>query len=182
METVKKISREERFAREYCIDLNGKKAAIRAGYSRKTAEATASRLLKKDKVSGLIAKINEKVCSKLEVTVERVIREIALLAFSNMLDYIRVDGGGQAAIDLSSLSRDQAAAIQEITSDTTGGTGDGIRLLVLRTKVKLASKGDALELLGRHLKLFTDKIEHSGLDGLADKLNRIRMRKMEKVA
>ena len=61
--------------------------------------------------------------------------------------------------------------------DTTGGSGDGERKAVMRTRFKLVDKGINLERLGRHLKLFTDKIEHSGLEGLADKLHRVRQRK-----
>ena len=52
---------------------------------------------------------------------------------------------------LSKLARDHAAAIQKIREDTTGGSGDGERQLVVRTTIKLADKVKALDLLGKHL-------------------------------
>lgn len=172
----KYAQRIEKFCRAYIIDLNGKKAAIAAGYSAKSAESKASQLLRNVKVQARLAQLTKKQADKLEITAERVLAELAKLAYSNMLDYVQIGGDGEANIDLSALTREQAAAIQEIRSDTTGGTGDGERRQVLRTTFKLADKGANLERLGRHLKLFTDKIEHSGLESLADKIAASRAR------
>jgi hypothetical protein len=58
------------------------------------------------------------------------------------------------------------ACISEITEDTTGGSGDGERRAVLRTKVKFWDKTRGLEMLGRHLKLYTDIVRHEGLESL----------------
>lgn len=151
--------RQEIFAAEYCVDSDGKRAAIKAGYSEKTAESQASQLLKNPKVSDVISKKTQKILNKLEISAEKVLQELALLGFSNMLNYVTIGDDGQADIDLSKLTREQAAAIQEISVDATGGTGDGERRQVLRTKFKLSDKRGALELLGKHLKLFTEKIE-----------------------
>ena len=86
---------------------------------------------------------------------------------ANMLDYISVqDGDGR--IDLSTLTRDQAAAIQEIREDSTGGSGDGERKLILRTTFKLADKTKNLELLYKRLGLLKEKVEHTGLESLAE--------------
>lgn len=168
----------ELFCRAYVIDLNGTKAAIAAGYSPKSAKVTASRLLTRANISARIAELAKEKADKLDITAERVLREISLLAFANMLDYMNINGEGDARLDFSSLTRDQAAAIQEIKEDSYGGgAGDGQRKQVLRTTFKLADKGMNLERLGRHLKLFTDKLEVSGLEGLADKLHRIRQKK-----
>lgn len=123
-----------------------------------------------------ISRIQKPRLDKLEITAERVLRELALLGFSNMLDYMTVNEEGSADIDLSELTRDQAAAIQEISVDMTGGSGDGKRELVPRMKFKLANKRDSLELLGKNLKLFTDKVELSGSIGLADAIAEARKR------
>lgn len=168
--------KQEMFIAEYLIDLNGTRAAIASGYSAKTAESQASRLLSNVKVAAVIAERQEKRLAKLEITAERVLREIALMGFCNMLDYVTIGKDGQADIDFSNLTREQAAAIQEITVDTTGGAGDGERRLVLRNKFKLGDKRGSLELLGRHLKLFTDKLEVSGFDGMAEAIARARLR------
>jgi phage terminase small subunit len=99
------------------------------------------------------------------------------MGFANMKDFMTVDAKGQLAdFDYAKLTRDHAAAIQEITVDTTGGAGDGERKLVLRTKFKLAPKRESLELLGKHLRLFTDKLEVSGSITLADAIAEARKR------
>lgn len=161
---------QEVFAREYVIDRNATRAAIAAGYSERSAHVSGCRLLKRAKVLILIDKHNSRLSKKADITAEKVLQELQRLAFSNMQDYLTVLPNGMADIDLSKLTRDQAASIQEIKVDTTGGTGDGERRQVLRTTFKLADKGQNLERLGRHLKLFTDVIKHEGLDSLSSVL------------
>ena len=90
-----------------------------------------------------------------------------------MLDYIGPTGN----LDLSTLTRDQAAAIQEIREDTTGGAGDGERKLVLRTTFKLSDKTKNLELLCRHLGMLNDKMQVTGLEGLAERIAQVRSRR-----
>lgn len=158
--------KQTRFVAEYLANgLNGSKAAISAGYAKKSASVEATRLLANASISAEISKKTLKVMDKLEVTAERVLRELALMGFSNMLDYMTIEDGKLHEFDYSKLTRDQAAAIQEITMDTAGGSGDGERKLVLRTRFKLGDKRGSLELLGKHLKLFTDKTELTGVDG-----------------
>jgi phage terminase small subunit len=82
--------KQKRFCEEYLIDLNATQAAIRAGYSPKTAEQTASRLLRNVKVQEYIAKRQKELSRSTEITQERVIKELALIAFSNNADYSRV--------------------------------------------------------------------------------------------
>ena len=174
---VKTSLRRQRFAREYVIDLNGTRAAIAAGYSERTAAAQASQLLTNRNVRALVDRFTSERASKLEVRAEKVLEEIARLAFSNMQDYTRVDSDGKAILDMSTITRDQFAAVQEIREDATGGTGDGERKVVLRTTLKLSDKTKNLELLGRHLGMFNDKLAISGLEGLADRLNELRKAK-----
>jgi phage terminase small subunit len=158
--------KQTRFVAEYLANgSNATKAAISAGYSSNTAESQGSRLLSNVKVAAELDKKTAKALDKLEITAERVLRELALMGFSNMLDYMSIEDGKLHEFDYSKLTRDQAAAIQEITVDTAGGSGDGERKLVLRTRFKLGDKRGSLELLGKHLKLFTDKVEQSGPDG-----------------
>jgi phage terminase small subunit len=159
---AKTAQRYEKFAREWVIDHNGTRAAIAAGYSEKGAHVRGTELLKNRKVQRLIDALNTKRYSKLEVTAEKITEELARLGFSNMLDY--VDGSGH--LDLSTLTRDQAAAIQEIREDTTGGSGDGERKLVLRTTFKLSDKLKALQLLGQTRGMFQEKVEHTADDAL----------------
>lgn len=171
----KSENRYQVFAREYVKDLNGTRAAIAAGFSESTARAQASRLLTKSNVKALIAKLQEKIIAKLDISAERVLEELGKLAFSNPLDYMRVDDAtGLATIDLRTITREQAAAITEFSEDATGGVGDGERRLILRNKIRFADKGLNLERLGRYHKLFTDRIEIKDSTGRAERIAKAR--------
>lgn len=143
------------FARAYVSDasMNGTKAAITAGYSKHTAGVQASRLLKNARVRALIDELIRKRAEKLELTGERVLAELSKMGFANMLDYMTVQDG-KAVLDLSMLTKEQAAAIQEVTyEEWIEGHGEAAQR-IRKTRFKLADKRGSLELLGRHLKLF----------------------------
>ena len=159
-------AREKRFVGEYLIDLDPERAAVAAGYSRTVARTKAyqwvSRSQHKPHVFAAVHKAMEKRAAKLNMSAERVLKELALVAFSNMADYIG-HKKGDVYVDLSNLTREQATAIQEITVDEyTGGRGKRGRQ-VKRTRFKLADQLRALELLGKHLELWVErrKIEPS---------------------
>ena len=163
---ARRISRHEFFAREYVKDLNGTRAAIAAGYGKKTARVTASQLLTKPNIQKLLAELTKKKADKLDLSAEKVLFELSRMGFSNFLDYVKITEKGDAFVDLSNLTPEQAAAIQEVTvNEYMEGKGKDARK-VKRTRLKLVDKIRSLDLLGRHLKLFTDRIEVSGLEGL----------------
>lgn len=165
------------FIREYVQDFNATRAYVAAGYSENGASQGASRLLANVNVREALGRLLKQRCDALMITKERVLRETALLAFSNMDDYMRVNEDGKAELDLSALTRDQAAAIQEIREDTTGGSGDGERKQVVRTTLKLVGKTANLELLAKHLGMITEKVEHSGsVDLVVNRLQAARKR------
>ena len=169
-------SRHDRFAREYIKDLNGTRAAIAAGYSKKGARVTGSKLLSNPNVQSLLRELTEKQAIKLDLSAEVVLDELKKMGLSNMMDYIETTADGGAVVDLSALTRDHAAAVQEVTVDTyMDGKGEDARE-VKRIKFKLADKNRSLELLGKHLKLFTEKIEITGLDKLAESIAEARKR------
>jgi phage terminase small subunit len=135
---------------------NATKAAIAAGYKETSAYSTGSTLLKNPKVCAIIQKFRAREDTKIIISRERILNELAKMGFANMADYLRIDEEGRASVDLSMLTRDQAAAIQEITiEESTEGRGDD-SYAVRRTKFKLANKKESLELLGKHHKLFED--------------------------
>ena len=76
--------RQDRFVSEYLVDLNGTQAAIRTGYSAKTARAQAARLLTKADVSRAVAEAYAEQSRKLDVTVERINQELACIGFVNI--------------------------------------------------------------------------------------------------
>lgn len=151
--------RQAAFVSEYLIDLNATQAAIRAGYSERTARATGAENLTKPDIATAIAEAQEARAERLQIDADTVLQEIAKLAYVNMRDFIRLTPNGDAFIDLSDLTRDQAAALAEITvEDFLDGRGDDARE-VRRVKIKLADKKGSLELLGKHLGLFTDRVD-----------------------
>lgn len=161
--------RQARFIKEYLIDLNGTKAAIRAGYSAHTADEQASRLLAKDKITRVLKHQLSEHFKSLAMTAEEVIAELSKLGRANVEDYVAHENG-DIAPDLSKCTRDQMAAIQEFTVDATGGTGDGQRKLILRTRVKLADKHRPLETLARYHNLLIEKVEITASDAVLEAL------------
>ncbi|MBE9557556.1 MAG: terminase small subunit, partial [Proteobacteria bacterium] len=90
----------------------------------------------------------------LQIDAREVLREIARLCFSNMLDYVRVTPDGSAELDLTGVTRDRAAAITEITVSEGAELTGRLRRGGKRVKLKLADKPRSLFMLGQHLGLF----------------------------
>lgn len=153
-------ARQEAFVREYLTDLNATQAAIRAGYAKGSANVTAHRLLMNANVAAEIAKHQAQRSSRLDITADKVIAELAKIGFADIRDVVRwgdtvTDEDGDPIHGLALLASDRisdntAAAIAEISETTTG------------LKIKLHDKRAALVDIGRHLGMFTDKVEHSG--------------------
>lgn len=151
--------KQQRFVAEYLIDLNATQAAIRAGYKATNANVVGPRLLVNVGIAAEIAAAQAKVASKLEVTAERILGELAKLGFSNMQDYVSVTSDGSPFVDLSAVDRDKWAAVGEITVDHINKReGDKTRIIE-RVKFKLADKRAPLVDLGKHLGMFVDRTE-----------------------
>lgn len=148
---------QRRFVQEYLVDLNATEAAQRAGYSKKTADTQASRMLRNVKVKEAIEKGRQKQVARTEVRADKVIREYARIAFANMRTYLKFGPDGVEIADSETLSDDDMAAVAEVTQTVTE-CGRNI-------KFKLHSKTEALRDLGRHLALFVDRNEHTGKGG-----------------
>lgn len=146
--------KQERFVQEYLIDLNATQAAIRAGYSEKTARQIASRELSKVNVQEAIAAGMSARAERTQITQDRVLQEYARIAFSNMKDFASFGEDGVILKDLASMDDDAARCVAEV-SESTSKDGGSIRF-------KLHDKKGALDSIARHLGMFTDKTEHSG--------------------
>ena len=161
----KLTAKQERFVAEYLVDLNATQAAIRAGYSKRTARSQGQRLLTNVDIAKAINAAVARRSERTEIEADAVIRELAKIGFANMLDYMRVTDEGEMVVDLSKITREQAAAIGEVTvEDFMDGRGDDARA-VRRVRFKLADKRAALVDLGRHFALFTDNMRFAGKDG-----------------
>lgn len=157
---MKKLTfKMEQFCKEYLIDLNATQAAIRAGYSKHTSGAQGQRLLTKPRIAERIQQLMDERSDRVEITADAVLQELAKLGFSNIRNLYDKKG---RLLGISKLPEDVSVTIQEITEDSIGKEDDNV---VTRRKYKLADKRGSLELLGKHLKLFTDKVEQSGPDG-----------------
>lgn len=149
--------RQARFCDEYLLDLNATQAAIRAGYSPRTADTQGPRLLQNVGVRARIDAAMAEQSRRTGVTADRVIRELARVAFVNAPDVINMD---EASIR-SDATRDDTAAIASVRVKTIPGNDhDGVE-----REIKLADKLRALELLGKHTGLFGDKLSITGADG-----------------
>lgn len=149
-EVVAVTDKQERFCEEYMIDLNATQAAIRAGYSPKTANEQAARLLVNVSVQDRLAQLQAEQSRRTGVSADRVVRELARIAFANASDLIDPE---TASVKLDA-SRDDLAAIQSVKVKTFGEDG-------LEHEVKLADKLKALDLLGRHLGMYSGASDSS---------------------
>jgi len=172
-------ARERRFVGEYLIDLDPKRAAISAGYSKTVAKAKSYDWVgngrRKPHVFNAVQKAVKKRADKYDITADRVLGEIAKLAYSNIKDFLHIENG-DVYVDLSKMTPEQSVALSEVVVDRhiyrgrrgRNGNGDEIR----RTRFKLIDKTRALELLGKHLKLFTEVHRHTGSISLAERMKR----------
>lgn len=143
--------KQKRFAEEYLIDLNATQAAIRAGYSPDTANEQGSRLLANVSVSNEISRAMAARSKRTGVNADRVVQELAKIAFVNATEVIDPE---TATVKEDALPED-TAAIQSVKVKTFGEDG-------LEREIKMADKLKALELLGKHMGMFKDKVELSG--------------------
>ena len=143
--------KQKLFCEEYLIDLNATQAAIRAGYSAHTANEQGNRLLSNVSVRTRIDEALAERSKRTGINQDRVIRELARVAFVNALDVINF----KEATIKDNASADDTAAIASIKVKTILGEG-------VEREIKLADKLKALELLGKHLGMFTDNIHMTG--------------------
>ena len=147
MIVAKLTAKQQRFCDEYLIDLNASQAAIRAGYSPKTAEQAASRLLTIVKVSDEIKREMAERSKRTGINQDRVVQELAKLAFVNIADVVDLDN---ATVRRSATDEDLACIQSVKMKPSEFGT---------EREIKLYDKNASLELLGRHLGMFKDKLE-----------------------
>jgi phage terminase small subunit len=164
------------FVAEYLVSLDATSAAIKAGYSQKSAQSLGCQLLKHPKVSAEIAKKTGKRLNRLEITADLVLQELAKLAFLDPRKFYREDGSLKSIPELDDESAAALAGMEVEEAYEHFGKGQAKPTGVIK-KIKFADKGQNLERLGRHLKLFTDKLEVTGMEGLADRINRARQAK-----
>ena len=147
-------ARQERFAQAIAKGATQTDAAIKAGY--KNPKGNAHRIMENEDVKARIAELAEKIAERTVVSVERLVKEAARLAYSNVTDIVSFKGKTLTLKDSAELTDDITAAISEVSK-----TKDGI-------KIKLHSKQAALELLARHKGMFRGNLNLNVTLSLSD--------------
>ena len=158
MAARKLTPKQAEFVRQYLVDLNATAAAIRAGYSERTAKSQGQRLLTNVDVSAALAAAKAEREQRTEITQDRVVSELAKIAFADPRELMEWGPEGVKLKDSAELTEEQAASVAEV-SETTTKDGGSLRL-------KKHDKVKALELLGRPLGMFTDKVKSEISGGL----------------
>lgn len=155
--------KQKRFIEEYLVDLNATQAAIRAGYSEKTAYSAGQRLLKNVEVQDGVRKSQEARSKRTKITQDMVLNELAKIGFSDIRKAVawgerpveEEDGSLVYPVELvgsSEIDDDTAAAISEVSLTAQG------------VKIKMLDKKSALDSIGKHLGMFTDRVDHISSD------------------
>jgi phage terminase small subunit len=150
---VKQLTdKQTRFVDEYLLDLNATQAAIRAGYSPKTAKVIAHENLTKPYVAAAIQAKQAALQEKLGITIERVLNEIACSAFLDIADLCAEDGSVLPLSQIPEAARRAIAGIE--VSDLFEGSGEDRKAVGTLKKIKLADKMAALDKLCKHLGMY----------------------------
>jgi phage terminase small subunit len=166
--------RQQRFVDAYLLDPNATAAARTAGY--KHCHVAGARLLANVNVKAAIARSRKERNERVKVDADWVLYELSMLARANPLDYVKISADGKTTeLDLSKLTRDQAAAIQELSFEPQA---DG----TTKIKFKLVDKIKTIALLGKHtdVRAFEEHLRVTSGDSIADYIDRAQSRERER--
>ena len=160
-------ARQQRFVAEYLIDLNATQAAIRAGYSRKRADQQAYENLRKPDIAAAIADRQAQQLKRIDVTAERVLRQMARRAFVDSRAFYDAHGQPKPMSEWTEDMGAQAQASEVIIKNAAAGDGHTDRILRLR----FWDSDKNLENLAKHFALLTEVVRVEGLDARKARLN-----------
>lgn len=146
----KLTDKQKKFVEEYLIDLNATQSAIRAGYSPKTANEQGARLLANVSIQEAISKAMAERSRRIGINQDRIVQELARIAFVKITDVVDPDGEINTNASDDDLACIESYKVED--SDSVNGSSS-------KREVKLASKIKALELLGKHVGMWNDKIQ-----------------------
>ena len=162
-------AKHERFCQEYIIDLNQTKAAIRAKYSKHTAAQQASRLFSDVKILARIAELKAERNERTRVTQDRIVKELAMLGFSDLQNYITIDPltGAIQAKGFEDMPPGESRALKSIKEDRAikeDANGKGVTVYD-KVSFTMHDKIRALELLAKHRGMLVERHEMTGEEG-----------------
>ena len=155
----KLTNKQKLFVQEYLVDLNATQAAIRAGYSEKTANRTGAENLSKPVIQQEIQRAVEKQKERTQIRADKVLKELVKLGFSDIRGVFNEDGTLKRPEEWSDAVAAAVSSVEVVTKSLGEGEVEYVH------KIKLWDKNKPLEMIGKHLKMFTEKHEHSGEDG-----------------
>lgn len=157
--------RQIRFCQEYILDLNGEKAAIRAGYSETSARTTASELLTYPNVQAYVQELLDDRATRTQATADKVISEIFHLVSFDTAEIYDEQGRFKNIHSIPKNIRKAIASIETVEEFERSPDGSPKVKCGYIRKIKFWDKNKAIELLGKHLVLFTEKHEFTGANG-----------------
>lgn len=151
--------RQQAFVDAYLLDPSSIAGCARkAGYTEVSSRNASKSLMKSQAVLAAIEEGQNTRKVRLGITEDRVLQELATIAFSNIQDIIQQDANGNTTIDLKNLKREHAASISEVETSTY----EGARGTLKKSKVKKVDKLAALALIAKHLGMLQEKVEIQG--------------------
>lgn len=166
--------RRTRFVKEFMVDQNATRAAIAAGYSKKTAYSQGNRLLKNAEVASQIQTRNDELNQKYDLSADRIKQELARVCFLDPGKFYNADGSAKPITDLDEDSRRAIAGFE--VAELFTGSGEERAAAGYIKKYKFVDKNRALETAARVQKMLVDRVEVTGLDSLAEALAQARQR------
>jgi phage terminase small subunit len=160
---VELTDKQQAFCREYLVDLNATQAAIRAGYSEKTAKSIGQENLTKPDIQAEVQRLMKARADRVEVTADTVLRELLQIATVDLAEAFDENGRLKPLHEIPLSVRKAIAGVE--VYEEFAGRGEDREQIGETKKVRFWDKNKALEMLGRHLRLFADRLEHSGPDG-----------------
>lgn len=147
--------KQKAFVDEYLIDLNATQAAIRAGYSERTARQTGAENLSKPDIQAAIQQAQDARSGRTKVTADLVVLELARIAFSDVTHYVVGDGGHLGLTESAdTLATRAVQSVKQRRKTYKQGKED---VEEIDTEIRLWSKTSALDMLGKHLGMFGPK-------------------------
>lgn|SRR5574340_981798 len=145
------------FVKEYLVDLNATQAAIRAGYSSKTAEKTGHENTRKPEIRAAIDEAQRKRAAKTEFNADRVLKEIERVSTVDPVNLFNEDGTMKRMQDIPEDVRRAVASVEVV--ELFEGKGEKRKWIGYLKKIKLVPKNESLNMAGRHFKMFTDVLD-----------------------
>jgi phage terminase small subunit len=159
--------RLERFCQHYVATGNALRAALNAGYAASTASGNTTRMLERPEVVGRVAELQEEACAQIGITGEMLKREMAAIAFGGVHEWL-IEVDGQLEADFTGATPERLRWLKKVKiTERYVPRKDEEPERIVTTELEGWDKLKAIELLGRDLGVFDQRVRHSGPDGEA---------------